>query len=304
MFGKHWFVTFSNKLFLMNSNKPVADGEESFSNNPEQNLRIENEILRMKLKAELGGTYGGSDNLPPEIENEFLKNILAFEHEFANAKMVKLAALLDNPVIKKEQEIDDDTIVAELERLEELLERKNIVTDFIRPRDDRFKYKFITEELLEHETEDIQLEGMTKHFTYEEFHPDHEAEIKEKALQFLWSWFDRKLDAGSYYFGQQFIQPNGKVLTAEELTEKFKTVFASYTAFSECQYAIEEIKFELRESTDGTNEGMGFAEGGIKYLATLENGEQKLIEGPFKIYFSREYGCWSIFFFYLTGFNS
>ena len=145
MFGKHWFVTFSNKLFLMNSNKPVADGEESFSNNPEQNLRIENEILRMKLKAELGGTYGGSDNLPPEIENEFLKNILAFEHEFANAKMVKLAALLGNPVIKKEQEIDDDTIVAELERLEELLEQKNIVTDFIRPRDDRFKYKFITD---------------------------------------------------------------------------------------------------------------------------------------------------------------
>ncbi len=288
----------------MNSKKPDSGREESFSNNPQENLRIENEILRMKLKAELGGIYGGSHNLPPEIENEFLKNILAFEREYANAKTVKLAVLLGNPTIKKEAEMDDAAVVAALQELGELLEQKNIVIDFIQPRDDRFKYKFITEELLEHETEDMQLEGMIKHFTYEEFHPDHAAEIREKTLQFLWGWFDRRMDAGSYYFGQQFIQPNGKVLTAEELTGKIQSVFASYTAFSECQYAIEEIQFDLHESTDGTNEGMGFAEGGIKYLATLESGEQQLIEGPFKIYFSREYGCWSIFFFYLTGFNS
>jgi hypothetical protein len=278
--------------------------EEKFSNDPLENLRIENEILRMKVKAELGGAYEGSENLPPEIENEFLKNILAFEHQYANTKMIRIADLLGNPVFKKAAELDNDAVSKELQYAEELLEQKNIVVEFVKPRDDRFKYQFITEELFEHETDDLQIEGMTKHFAYEEFHPDHEAEITERSLEFLSDWFERKIDMTNDYLDEQFIQPDGKMFTKEELIEKLDRVFAAYTAFDECQYALGEIKYDLNESTDGKNEGMGFAEGAVKYIAVLENGEQKQIEGSFKFYFSRAYSNWRLFFFYLTGFNS
>ena len=47
---------------------------------PEENLRMENEILKLKLKAELGTEPHFMNNVPSEIENEFLKNVLAFEH--------------------------------------------------------------------------------------------------------------------------------------------------------------------------------------------------------------------------------
>jgi hypothetical protein len=279
-------------------------GQEKFSDNPEENLQIENEILRMKVKAELGGIYEGSESLPPEIENEFLKNILAFEHRFATTQMVKVFNLLGEPVIKKATDLDDDGINAALEDLEELLEQKNIVVEFLQPRDNRFKYTFITEELFDHETDDLQVEGVTKYFTYEDFHPDHEAEIREQTLQFLSDWFERKMDAANSYLSEEFIQPDGKILTKEELIKKINLVFAAYTDFEESKYALSEIKYDLNSNAGNSNEGMGFSEGLVKYIAILENGDRKEMEGPFKFYFSRAYGCWSIFFFYLTGFNS
>lgn len=287
-----------------NDDQFAEAGQEKFSNDPGENLQIENEILRMKVKAELGGAYEGSENLPPEIENEFLKNILAFEHRFAGTKMAKLFDLLDRPLFKKAADLDDDNISKELEDLNELLEQKNMVVEFLRPRDDRFKYKFITEELFDHETDDLQLEGVTKYFAYEDFYPDHEMEIEEQSINFLSDWFERKISAGSYYLGEQYIQPDGKVLTKEDLIKKINLVFEAYTDFEESKYALNEIKYDLNSNAGNPNEGMGFSEGLTKYTAVLENGDKKVIEGPFKFYFSREFGSWRIFFFYLTGFNS
>ncbi len=81
-----------------------SPGEGEFSSDPQENLRIENEILRLRVKAELGGAYEGSEDLPPEVENEFLKSILSFEHAYANSKKVKIAALIGNPILAKAQE--------------------------------------------------------------------------------------------------------------------------------------------------------------------------------------------------------
>ena len=55
--------------------------DEKFSDNEIENLQIENEMLRIKLKAQFGDAFQmeSSNSLPPEIENQFLKNILAFQ---------------------------------------------------------------------------------------------------------------------------------------------------------------------------------------------------------------------------------
>ena len=34
-----------------------------------EDLRMENEILKIKMQAETGGIFSGSGNLPPDIEN-------------------------------------------------------------------------------------------------------------------------------------------------------------------------------------------------------------------------------------------
>jgi len=288
----------------MENEQHPANNPEQFSNDPAENLRIENEILRIKVKTELGGEYESDENLSPELENEFLKNILAFEHRYAKIKMVKIADLLGNPSFKKSNIMDDNAITEAYKDLEELLAQKNIVVEFTRPRDERFKYRFITEELFGHETDDMEVAGMTKYFNYEEFYPDHEAEITEHTIKFLADWFLRKTDAAKWYMDDQFIQPDGKAFTKEDMIASFKKVFAAYTSFEDSGYAMGEVQFDLHTGAAAVNEGMGFAEGMVKYTAVLESGEKKLIEGPYKIYFSRIYGRWRIFFFYLTGFNA
>ena len=284
-------------------NEQATGSEGAFSEDPKENLRLENEILRIKIKTELGGEYESDENLPPELENEFLKNILAFEHRYAKIKMVKIADLLGRPVLAKAAKLDDEAIVNAYLQLEELLANNNIVVEFTRPRDERFKYRFITEELFEHETDDMNVPGVTKYFNYEEFHPDHEAEITEYSIKFLADWFARKTEAAKWYLDDQFVQPDGKTFSKDEMIASFKKVFAAYIAFEDCGYAMDEVQFDLH-STDGKKQGMGFAEGMVKYTALLENGERIPVEGPFKFYFSRSNERWRIFYFYLTGFNA
>ena len=71
--------------------------EEQFSDDPEEQLKMENEILKLKLNAELGGRFESLTDIPADIENLFLKNVIAFEHEHANADIKTVHDVLGNP---------------------------------------------------------------------------------------------------------------------------------------------------------------------------------------------------------------
>ena len=269
-----------------------------------KNLRIENEILRIKIKTELGGDYESDENLPPELENEFLKNILAFEHRYSKIRMIKIADLLGNPTVKKAAKMDDETVAGLTATLKNCWHKKILLLNLPNQGTNVLNTVFITEELFEHETDDMEVPGMTKYFNYEEFHPDHEAEITEYAIKFLADWFVRKTDAAKWYMDEQFLQPDGQKFSKEEMIASFKKVFAAYISFEDCGYAMDEVQFELNTKATEVSGGTGFAEGMVKYTAVLESGEKKPFEGPFKFYFSRAFGRWRIYFFYLTGFNA
>lgn len=183
--------------------------------------------------------------------------------------------------------------------MEELLEKKSIAVDFIREREDRFKYQFITEELFDQET-DGGFPGMTTNFTYEEFHPDHELDIKDRTDDFMRDWFRMEFNEHSSELGHNFVLANQQILTREETVKKIKTMFDCYKAFKNCKTKVFEIKFELYAET---HSGMGHSEGMVKYDAVLENGETVNLEGPFKLYLSYEDGWWSICYFVFPGFE-
>jgi hypothetical protein len=60
-------------------NKP----EEPLGEDDNESLSTENEILKLKMQAQYGGVFGTmSDGLTPEMENEFLQNVMKFEDDF------------------------------------------------------------------------------------------------------------------------------------------------------------------------------------------------------------------------------
>lgn len=269
---------------------------------PEKNLRIENEILQMKLRAEFGGFCAGSSNLPPGLENEFLKSVLEFERRYKDVKFIPVAELIGNPQLKKAAELSDQAIIMELERLRILLRSKQVVVSFLRKRDARFQYRFITEELMQHDTENIAMPGLIRYFVYEEFHPDHEMTIRDRTMNILASWFERCPEMIEIYLGNRFIQPDGIVYSRSEQIKRMKDWMSSFLRFEDCGYKIGKISFVVRDDEPEIT-AMGHSEGRIKYMAVKLDGSKMEVEGPFKIYFSCEGSWWSSFFFYMPGFN-
>jgi hypothetical protein len=276
----------------------TTDQDNFLNNDEEENLRMENELLRLKFNAEFGGDSHSTGNLDPALENEFLKQMMAFEHSYANAKRVKLFDRLGQPDFKPADELSDEEIDLAFEEVTDLLGQSNIEVDFEGAYDNRTKYTFITDELFDHEVDDFGIPGMTTHFSYEEFHPNHKLDIENRANEFLSGWFEKDLDEKNWCFANEFILPDRRILSKNEVISKLKAIFDSYNAFTDYEYVIKDIGFELQERS-----GIGHAEGLVKYNAILENNEQISIKGPFKLYLSSDYGWWSIFHIVFPGFE-
>ena len=270
----------------------------NFSNDPHKNLQIENEILKMKLQAQAGAIIGIKDDIPPELENVFLQNVIAFEEASTNMPMIMVYDFLDRPQFKHIDELLPEEVDSELMRLQQLLEEKQLILDVLDTYDSATMYTFITEELFAQQTYETMLPGMIRHFTYEDFHPNHKLDIRERAMDFLGDWFERKMDEHCWELCAEFVLPDGTMVKLQEVIRKIKTIFAAYQAFQKCQYAIGDIGFELLD-----DKGLGFCEGAVKYQAVLESGEVVPVEGPFKLYLQNQGGWWSIFYFIFPGFT-
>lgn len=277
--------------------------EEKFSDDLQENLRIENEFLKIKLKAQYGDSFqmGISADMPLEIENQFLKSMMAFEDEYANAEYVTVFERLGSPDFKSPDELDELALSLAIKRLMKLLQNNDIKLDILDgPYEDKLIYRFITEELFSIKVESKPLAGMTCNFIYEEFHPNHKADIIKRTHSFLLNWFGRKFTEYCTELSWHCITSEGAQLTREDVIGKMNIFFEAFEHFKDDGYNINNISFELQEDVD---KGMGFAEGMLKYDAVLENGEMIHYEGPYKLYLQLEDGWWSIFYFVMPGFK-
>lgn len=276
--------------------------EEKFSDDPAENMRMENEFLKLKLKAQYGDAFHMESNtdLPPEIENQFLKSMMAFEDAHAKAEFTTVYESIGRPDYRSGDELSDSEISGELERIIAILEEHNMALDICDgPYTDRLIYTFITEELFAKEIE-MGMEGMGRHFIYEEFHPNHKAEITKCTHQFLKHWFTCGFNEYATELSGQIVIPDGRQMNREEALGKIQLFFDAFQGFKNDGYTIEEISFEINPETFI---GLGFAEGMLKYDALLEKGEQVHYEGPYKLYMQMENNYWDIFCFIMPGFN-
>ena len=134
--------------------KNLSENDLPLSHDPDENKRMENELLQLKLKAELGVVAHISKNIPPSIENIFLKNMLAFEAGLSEAAEIRIYELIGEPDFIPEAKLDDLSLEAAFNKLMDLMNQKQIALDFLGSYDCRTKYKFITEELFEEEVKE------------------------------------------------------------------------------------------------------------------------------------------------------
>lgn len=275
--------------------------EEQFSDDPEEQLRIENELLRLKLQAETGAELEQLQNIPPDVENAFLNNILAFERQLDNTEETKIFDLIGQPAdFKNESELSNSEIETELERLNNLLGSHQIEVDYGTDYAPRLKYKFITEELFEHSTQKFDIPDMVHHFIYEEFHPNHTLSIEGIAEDFLEMWFSRNIEKDSYIFSDEMISKEGEPVTREEFLLRVQHVFDAYIDFENTGYDIQDVSFQVMPEGEEIA-AKGYAEGVLEYDAVLENKEIQKIKSPFKLNMQHRFGYWELLNIHMPG---
>src|SRR3982074_3590712 len=92
----------------MEENKALGDPD---SYREKENLQVENDVLKMKMMLQHGAVFGASKDLPPEIENEFLKSVMEFENQFENVEQTLVFNKLGRPQqFRPVQEIGEEEI--------------------------------------------------------------------------------------------------------------------------------------------------------------------------------------------------
>lgn len=123
-------------------------------------LKLIQENLLLKAKLILkGGFFHEEREVPPEIENAFLKNVLEFE-ETEPISMYQYLHIEPN-TFPPEKELSDKELEEQYTRIEQLLNEHNIVIELQPDLPLRLAYKYLIEDVLTRKYTFIK--GMTLH---------------------------------------------------------------------------------------------------------------------------------------------
>jgi hypothetical protein len=153
----------------------------------------ENEICKLRLAASYGAVVTSSNQLPEEIESAWLLRLEEVEKQFVESKKISVASFLDFPTYISEERLSDKKVKLALDQTLEDLSKAGIEITTLYKVPPREMYKYLTEELLWEQIDNVRMQGINHQFVYEEFFQNEEFEIEHTIVEFFDMLF------GKYY---------------------------------------------------------------------------------------------------------
>jgi len=265
---------------------------------PEENdeLSFENELERLKIQGEFGATFfTASEGLPPEIEAEWLKNVRAFEENYAKTPIQTMRETLGNPVLTPLEQISPENVEGELEKLLGLLGTHNIAIDHDDDVPPQEIYRFLMEDLMDKELDAFGsfgmgmpgVPGMVTHLIYEEYYPNHYKDIIRHCESFAERLFDRKEEYLDSELDDGLVFSTGQIMSKEEFVEKAKAWFANHISFTLTDLRFMKPEFSLEQQ-------MGHVHTWLEYDAMGLDGSITNFKGPGIFYMHYLFDYWHI----------
>lgn len=212
-----------------------------------EDLKDENNFIKMKLMLEKGAKFGsskGAPPMPPEIENMFLKNVLAFDKIYEGCDQISIFEKVGNPGPFVAPDLLNDTEVETAwNEVRKLLAKNSIELMACSPNaTPRDLYQFATTEFMKIMVDDVDMPGYTLHFYYDDFHPDPYYESSRIAIvdcmsqlfntrifdeSCFFSWFDLQLNE---HTGMMLYQFGEKINNFKQAYDDIKIVSLNKTA--------------------------------------------------------------------------
>jgi hypothetical protein len=160
--------------------------------------------------------------LPPDVENEWLDQVLEFERQFEQARSITVRERIGDPPLQPLNDLPLYAVGEAVTTLLDLLADHGIAVDFLGDVDDIEAYRYLTEELLDEEMDDIRIDGMVLHFT----HSTPEYDVQMWVENFVLDLFTQDRE----YFlpglaKQPLFDSQGEPITAPQFQQKIEAVW-------------------------------------------------------------------------------
>lgn len=217
-------------------------------------LNKQNKKKQKELEEKYGADYHKVDeNVPPEIESQFLDNVKRFEEESEKADEVSVREFLGNPVFKSISELKPAELPAEIDRVLDMYANNQINIDVLEEEEvsNEDFYKFITEELPTHKFYGMRIKGMTTNFIYEEFHPSDKLDAKDCVEWFVYPLLDRNEDnMKTYMADEKLLTIGNKTVTRKEFINSLFLLIEDVDEIIEKEIVFKKFNFGEKNKVD------------------------------------------------------
>lgn len=252
---------------------------------PEENLRADNELAALNLEMRYGAQMHIEGDVPPEILQQFLANVTAFEQQYRKGERTTVYQKIGAPPFAPPDTLEAATLPGELARVQQLLEAGGFIVIGPDELPDDVFYEFIVSEIFPHEVDAVLPPGMMVYLDYEEFHPSDEATIGYITESFLISLLSLE-------------KPFPETMLSERCRDEHNVIsreaaLASIHAFRGRFERIIPVAFrpeELIQQPDGTWQTFGICWEGIP----KDGGAKERHEGLGVMQFELEDGDWLV----------
>lgn len=244
-----------------------------------------NQARKLELREKYGACFSEESDLPPDIEEQWLKNIEEFERQHELAREIKVLEFLGNPAFPPLDTIPRDKLAEELAHALEFLAYHDVVVDCLANVPDEDLYRFVTTELMQAGIEDIRIPGMTHHFIYEEFHPNDEFDAKSSAEYFLSELFARDEQRTMESLPKDDLDNPVKAAERSALRNDIQSFYSRYAAFSHHEFECTDCRLDGEYAVVHLQIGwVGLSKDSLNEVSFKGTCEIRLRKSPYGLY--------------------
>ncbi len=219
---------------------------------PEEQLRADNDFLKMKIMLELGGRVvmqGLQAPLSPEVENRFLRTLIEWETQSRNQKKISVYEKLGKPAhFLPPGKVGEAGMAKVWEQLDKYMRQRGICLDVCSPNIPPGElYRFAIEELFAEKIIDMNMPDMSYGFIYDEFYPDDKYDNEQIALDYcIGALLSKEPMKWMHHYKKEGLRLNGHYpITGKEFRHRAHLFQEAYDDIKDRE--IKEIKVMLSE---------------------------------------------------------